>query len=44
MGPAQHAYIIACCHVITSDYQGGTEPKSIDEALKDEKWVEAMHE
>ena len=25
MGPAQHAYIIACCHVITSDYQGGTE-------------------
>ena len=24
MGPAQHAFIIACCHVITSDYQGGT--------------------
>ena len=24
MGPAQHAYIIARCHVITSDYQDGT--------------------
>jgi len=24
MSSAQHAYIIACCHVITSDYQGGT--------------------
>ena len=27
MGPAQHAYIIACCHVITSDHQGGTQTK-----------------
>ena len=22
--PVQHAYIISCCHVITSDYLGGT--------------------
>ena len=22
--PVQHAYIITCCHVITSDYLGGT--------------------
>ena len=27
MGPAQHAYIIARCHVITSDYQDGTDRK-----------------
>ena len=33
MGPAQHTYIIARCHVITSDYQDGTVMHGVQEGM-----------
>ena len=29
LAPCQHAYTVAWCHVITSDYQGGTQIENI---------------